>query len=141
MIGRDYIMTQIEVLTAVIAKVLFKKDINQKEEIRFEIAKACKTLIGLDFDFINKLPIEQVVSFFSITGKLDVIKTFVAAKLFQLAADGEEESGKINFKNKSRYLYDVLLSNTNDNEHNDLRKEVIEEINKIDNELNSETQN
>jgi hypothetical protein len=141
MIGRDYIMTQIEVLTTVIAKVLFKKDINQKEEIRFEIAKACKTLIGLDYNFINKLPMEQVVSFFSITGKLDVIKTFVAAKLFQLAADGEEEAEKTVLKNKSRYLYSVLLSNTNDNEHNDLRKEVSDEINKIDTELNPETQN
>lgn len=141
MIGRDYIMTQIEVLTTVIAKVLLKKDINQKEEIRFEIAKACKSLIGLDYDFINKLPLEQVVSFFSITGKLDIIKTFVAAKLFQLAADGEGEAEKNNLKNKSRYLYNVLLSNTNDNEHNDLRKEVSEEISKIDTELNPETQN
>jgi len=141
MIGRDYIMTQIEVLTSVIAKVLFKKDINQKEEIRFEVAKACKSLIGLDYDFINKLPMEQVVSFFSITGKLDVTKTFVAAKLFQLAADGEEEAEKTVLKNKSRYLYSVLLSNTNDNEHNDLRKEVSDEINKIDTELNPETQN
>lgn len=141
MIGRDYIMTQIEVLTTVIAKVLLKKDINQKEEIRFEIAKACKSLIGLDYDFINKLPLEQVVSFFSITGKLDIIKTFVAAKLFQLAADGEGEAEKNNLKNKSRYLYNVLLSNTNDNEHNDLRKEVSEEISKIDTELNPEIQN
>lgn len=135
MISKDFLMRQLETLTDVIAKILLKKDIGVKDEIRTEIANGCKTLIGLDYSFINNLPVQQLVSFFSISGKLDVIKTLIAAKLFNLASDAEDNAEKTKLKIKASYLYDAILSNTNDDEYHDLKKEVDEELEKLDIEL------
>lgn len=135
MISKDFLMRQLETLTEVVAKILLKKDIGVKDEIRKEIANGCKTLIGLDYNFINNLPVQQLVSFFSISGKLDVIKTLIAAKLFNLASDAEDNAEKAKLKIKASYLYDAILSNTNDDEYHDLKKEVEEELEKLDIEL------
>lgn len=135
MISKDFLMRQLETLTEVIAKILLKKDIGVKDEIRIEIANGCKTLIGLDYNFINNLPVQQLVSFFSISGKLDVVKTLIAAKLFNLASDAEDKEEKVKLKIKASYLYDAILSDTNDDEYHDLKKEVEEEFEKIDKEL------
>jgi len=135
MISRDFIMIQIETLTAVIARLLFKKDITVKDEVRAEVSNSCKSLIGLDYDFINSLPVQQLVSFFSISGKLDVVKTLIAAKLFNLASDAEDKEEKVKLKVKSSYLYDAILSNTDDNEYHDLKKEIETELEKLDKEL------
>ena len=137
MISKDFLMRQLETLTEVVAKILLKKDIGVKDEIRKEIANGCKTLIGLDYNFINKLPVQQLVSFFSISGKLDVVKTKKAAKLFNLASDAEDKEEKVKLKVKASYLYDTILSNTNDDEYHDLKKEVEEEFEKIDKELDA----
>ncbi len=136
MISKDFLMRQIEILTEVIAKVLLKKDINVKDEIKQEIASGCKSLIGLDYDFINKMPVQQLIGFYSITGKLDVVKTFVTAKLFNLASDSEEIDEKINLKEKSFYLYNAILANTKEDEYIELKIEIEEELDKIDEELN-----
>lgn len=135
MISKDFLMRQIEILTEVIAKVLLKKDINKKDEVKLEIANGCKSLIGLDYNFINSLPVEQLVSFFSITGKLDVIKALVAGKLFDLASDSEDHAEKTKLKIKASYLYDAILSTTNDDEYPELKKEIEEKLDKLDKQL------
>lgn len=135
MIGKDFIMRQVEILTQVIARVLLKKDINVKEEVKAEIANGCKSLIGLDYNFINSLPVDQLVNFFSITGNLDVIKALVAAKLFNLDSDSEEHAEKTKLKIKASYLYDAILSNTKEDEYPELKKEIQEELDKLDKEL------
>jgi uncharacterized secreted protein with C-terminal beta-propeller domain len=135
MISKDFLMRQLETLTEVIAKILLKKDIGVKDEVRNEIGNGCKTLIGLDYNFINNLPVQQLVSFFSITGNLDVVKTLVTAKLFNLASDAEDIEEKTKLKIKASYLYDAILSNTNDDEYHDLKKEIEEEVEKLDKEL------
>jgi hypothetical protein len=137
MISKDFLMRQLETLTEVVAKILLKKDIGVKDEIRKEIANGCKTLIGLDYNFINNLPVQQLVSFFSISGKLDVVKTLIAAKLFNLASDAENIKEKTKLKIKSSYLYDAILSNTDDNEYHDLKKEIEAELEKLDKELDA----
>ena len=142
MISKDFLMRQLETLTEVVARILLKKDIGVKDEVRTEIANGCKTLIGLDYNFINNLPVQQLVSFFSITGNLDVIKTLVTAKLFNLASDAEDIEEKTKLKIKASYLYDAILSNTNEDEYHDLKREVEEELGKLDKELDElETQN
>ncbi len=135
MISKDFLMRQLETLKEVVAIILLKKDIGVKDEVRTEIANGCKTLIGLDYNFINNLPVQQLVSFFSITGNLDVIKTLVTAKLFNLASDAEDMEEKTKLKIKASYLYDAILSNTNDDEYHDLKREVEEELEKLDKEL------
>lgn len=142
MISKDFLMRQLETLTEVVAKILLKKDIGVKDEIRKEIANGCKTLIGLDYSFINNLHIQQLAGFFSISGKLDVVKTLIAAKLFNLASDAEDIEGKTKLKVKALYLYDAILSDTNEDEYYDLKKEIEEEIEKLDKELDElEAQN
>jgi hypothetical protein len=142
MISKDFLMRQLETLTDVITKILLKKDIGVKDEIKTEIANGCKTLIGLDYSFINNLPVQQLVSFFSISGKLDVVKTLIAAKLFNLASDAEDKEEKVKLKIKASYLYDAILSDTNDDEYHDLKIEVEAEFEKIDKELDAlETEN
>ena len=137
MIGKDFIERQIEILTAVIAKTVFKKNINAHEEVKDEINKGCKTLIGLDYNFINNLPLPQVISFFSITGTLDTTKALVAAKLFHLASDsGTEEENRIQ-KEKSLYMYNALLNSLRTDEFGDLKNEVTADIEKIKSELQS----
>jgi len=135
MIGKDFIERQLETLTAVITKIILKKDINAHEEVKAEISNACKSLIGLDFNFINNLPLPQVVSFFSITGTLDTTKALVAAKLFHLASDSGTEEENRTMKEKSLYMYNALLNSFREDEFGDLKNEVNADIEKINAEL------
>jgi len=136
MIAKDFIERQIETLTAVIAKIIFKKEINAHQEVKAEISNACKSLIGLDFNFIDSLPLPQLVSFFSITGTLDITKSLVAAKLFNLASDSGTDEENRAMKEKSLYMYNALLNSlSKSDEYGDLKNEINTDIEKINSEL------
>lgn len=101
-----------EMLTAVLAKVLFNKETKNYEEAGKEIETAAKTIVGLDLRIINILNPEDIIQLMK-TSDLYAGRCLVSAELLKEYADVHELNGKDN-RNiilKSLNLYiEALLS-------------------------------
>lgn len=97
MIERDYFMRMINVLTAMIARVLFLKNTKEFPKALFDIQTTGKTLLGIDGDFARQLSPSQIMMLFGSDLTVAVPKSYVAAVLFKQEADvralmGEQEA-------------------------------------------------
>ncbi len=112
MLQRDYLMRMTEMLTAVIAKVMFNKEIKNYEEAEKEIETAAKTIVGLDLRIINILNPQDIIQLMK-TSDLYAGRCLVSAELLKEYADVHELNGKDNSSIilKSLHLYiEAILS-------------------------------
>ncbi|MBK7252391.1 MAG: hypothetical protein IPI04_00385 [Ignavibacteria bacterium] len=112
MLQRDYLMRMTEMLTAVIAKVMFNKETKNYEEAEKEIETAAKTIVGLDLRIINILNPQDIIQLMK-TSDLYAGRCLVSAELLKEYADVHELNGKDNSSIilKSLHLYiEAILS-------------------------------
>ena len=112
MLQRDYLMRMTEMLTAVLAKVLFNKETKNYEEAEKEIETAAKTIVGLDLRIINILNPQDIIQLMK-TSDLYAGRCLVSAELLKEYADVHELNGKDNSSIilKSLHLYiEAILS-------------------------------
>ncbi|MBK6536775.1 MAG: hypothetical protein IPG09_03010 [Ignavibacteria bacterium] len=111
MLQRDYLMRMTEMLTAVIAKVMFNKEIKNYEEAEKEIETAAKTIVGLDLRIINILNPEDIIQLMK-TSDLYAGRCLVSAELLKEYADVHELNGKDNssiiLKSLNLYIEAIL---------------------------------
>lgn len=111
MLQRDYLMRMTEMLTAVIAKVLFNKETKNYEEAEKEIETAAKTIVGLDLRIINILNPEDIIQLMK-TSDLYAGRCLVSAELLKEYADVHELNGKDNssiiLKSLNLYIEAIL---------------------------------
>ncbi|MBK6772832.1 MAG: hypothetical protein IPG78_12060 [Ignavibacteria bacterium] len=111
MLQRDYLMRMTEMLTAVIAKVLFNKETKNYEEAEKEIETAAKTIVGLDLRIINILNPQDIIQLMK-TSDLYAGRCLVSAELLKEYADVHELNGKDNssiiLKSLNLYIEAIL---------------------------------
>lgn len=111
MLQRDYLMRMTEMLTAVIAKVMFNKETKNYEEAEKEIETAAKTIVGLDLRIINILNPEDIIQLMK-TSDLYAGRCLVSAELLKEYADVHELNGKDNssiiLKSLNLYIEAIL---------------------------------
>lgn len=111
MLQRDYLMRMTEMLTAVIAKVMFNKEIKNYEEAEKEIETAAKTIVGLDLRIINILNPQDIIQLMK-TSDLYAGRCLVSAELLKEYADVHELNGKDNssiiLKSLNLYIEAIL---------------------------------
>lgn len=100
-----------EMLTAVLAKVLFNKETKNYEEAGKEIETAAKTIVGLDLRIINILNPEDIIQLMK-TSDLYAGRCLVSAELLKEYADVHELNGKDNrniiLKSLNLYIEAIL---------------------------------
>lgn len=111
MLQRDYLMRMTEMLTAVIAKVMFNKETKNYEEAEKEIETAAKTIVGLDLRIINILNPQDIIQLMK-TSDLYAGRCLVSAELLKEYADVHELNGKDNssiiLKSLNLYIEAIL---------------------------------
>ena len=111
MLQRDYLMRMTEMLTAVLAKVLFNKETKNYEEAEKEIETAAKTIVGLDLRIINILNPQDIIQLMK-TSDLYAGRCLVSAELLKEYADVHELNGKDNssiiLKSLNLYIEAIL---------------------------------
>lgn len=141
MIRQDYIMRMIEQLVKVLSKIFFNKKEENYEEAVKNIDSAFNSILGLDYNLLNTLSENDIISLLSIS-KNDPsvnIKYIIIAKLLKerkemenLINDGNHVSVSDYQKILSLYLEGIL---NNKNEEIDLHEyynDVKEIVKKID---------
>lgn len=113
MIERDYFMRMINILTQMIARMLFLK--NQKEfpKALLDIQSTSKTLLGINGDLLRRLSPDQIMQLFGSDLTVAVPKSYVAAILFKEEADirarmGEDDESLLLNQRSLTLLLDVL---------------------------------
>ena len=111
MLQRDYLLRMTEMLTAVLAKVLFNKETKNYEEAEKEIETAAKTIVGLDLRIINILNPEDIIQLMK-TSDLYAGRCLISAELLKEYADVNELNGKDNrniiLKSLNLYIEAIL---------------------------------
>ena len=111
MLQRDYLLRMTEMLTAVLAKVLFNKETKNYEDAEKEIETAAKTIVGLDLRIINILKPEDIIQLMK-TSDLYAGRCLVSAELLKEYADVHELNGKDNrniiLKSLNLYIEAIL---------------------------------
>jgi tetratricopeptide (TPR) repeat protein len=92
MIERDYLMRMIQMLAAVLAKVLLHRDLKQYDEALKEIDEAAERLIGIKWKFLHSLPDKQLIELLAYDENLN--KMLVAAELLREESEILLEQGK-----------------------------------------------
>jgi hypothetical protein len=110
----DYIMRMAKAVSAVLLKVAFNRKKKLYDEGLAEIQKSTKDIIGLNYDSINKLPIESLMQVLKINEDLYPGKCLALARLLKEEAEihvlqGRVEEGKDNYI-RSFALYKEVLN-------------------------------
>ena len=111
MIRQDYIMRMIDQLIKVLAKVLFNKEEGNYEAALGDIETACKALSGVDYQLVNSLTADDIISLMKRTneGAKISVKSISIAKLLKAKADILEASGKENETSQNDYHKSLVL--------------------------------
>ncbi|MFZ1320949.1 MAG: DUF6483 family protein [Ignavibacteria bacterium] len=120
MLQRDYLMKMVEMLTAVMAKVIFNKEQKKYDEALTEIENAGKNIVGLDIGMVKILKIDDFTGLMK-TSDVFAGRCLISAELLLEYAKILEEKEtdtdlKFDFYNKSFRLYTEAL----------LTKEILE---------------
>jgi hypothetical protein len=96
MIERDYFMRMINILTQMIARVLFLKNSKDFPKALLDIQTTSKTLLGVDGELMRQLSPDQIMLLFGSDLTVAVPKSYVTAILFKEEAEiralmGEDE--------------------------------------------------
>ena len=96
MIERDYFMRMINILTQMIARMLFLKNKMEFPKALLDIQTTGKTLLGVDGELMRRLSPAQIMQLFGSDLTVAVPKSYVAAILFKEEAEirtlmGEED--------------------------------------------------
>jgi hypothetical protein len=96
MIERDYFMRMLNILTRMIARMLFLKNQKDFPKALLDIQTTGKTLLGLEGGLMRRLSPAQIMQLFGSDLTVAVPKAYVAAILFKEEADvralmGEED--------------------------------------------------
>ena len=81
MLHQDWLMRQVEDLGTCLAAVLSNKAASQYHEARMELESASLRTLGLDVDVLVRLPLAQVIDFWTHSGELDAGRAALAASL------------------------------------------------------------
>lgn len=114
MLQRDYFMRMTEMLAAVIAKILLKKEIKDYEAARAEIESAAKTIVGIDLKLINMINTEDAVKLLKTAG-FYAGKCLICAELLKEYGnihelEGKENESTGNFSKSLRFYVEALTS-------------------------------
>ena len=90
MFEKDYIMRMIQQFAKLLAEVLFKIRSGNVEEAQSDIQSASQKYLGLGFDFLLGTSNQHLVNIFSIGGRLNAEKCYIAAQLFFHEAKARE---------------------------------------------------
>ena len=141
MIREDYIMRMIEQLVKVLDKILFNKETENYNEALNDIEASFNKILGLDYNLINSLSGEDIISLLQIS-KEDTtigIKYIIIAKLLKEKAEIKNLHNKINMNSVSDYhrplnlFLEGILKNKNiDVDLSNYYKDVEEIVAKID---------
>jgi tetratricopeptide (TPR) repeat protein len=135
MIERDYFMRMINILTQMIARILFLKNKKEFPTALLDIQTTGKTLLGIDGDMARRLSPAQIMQLFGSDLTVAVPKSYVAAILFKEEADlralmGKEEESAQLYVRALTLLLDVLewANEPVEPNHVQVTEEVIEKL-------------
>ncbi|MFO7448113.1 MAG: DUF6483 family protein [Ignavibacteriaceae bacterium] len=130
MIRHDYIMMLIEQLSVVLVKILFNKDKENYKEAAKEAESALSGIVGLDYNMLNSLSAEDIISLLNISDDTSGFKCIVAAKLLKEIADIKELSSnsggdyKTYIKILTLYLEGILKTKVTSTESIDFTPDI-----------------
>lgn len=139
MIRQDYLMRMIDQFVKALAKILFNKQSENYNDALTNIDDAFKTIVGLDYDIINRLSANDIIALLGISKDESEIKLkcVIIAKLLKEKTDlakqnSDDNPDSLNNYQKalSLYLYYLLSNHTETNlgnYHSDV-KEILEYI-------------
>ena len=91
MVQSDYIMRMIEQLAQVLAQIAFKKQERLWNDAEHEIREGCEKLLGLSYDVLKLVGIEELVLLIGENGRIEPVKGFILASLLFEEADLQEK--------------------------------------------------
>ncbi|HEY9165950.1 MAG TPA: DUF6483 family protein [Candidatus Kryptonia bacterium] len=94
MLSRDYIMRMTNLLAKALARVLFLKEIKNYEEALVEVEKTGSSLLGLDLEVFEKIPLANVKSLLGSDATIRQSKLFAAGMLLKEKAEIRESQGE-----------------------------------------------
>lgn len=86
MLQRDYFMKMTQMLAAVLAKVLFHKEVKEYGNAESEIEAAAKTIVGIDLKLFSLLSIEDILKLLK-TSDIYAGRSLITAELLKEYAD------------------------------------------------------
>ncbi len=109
MLTRDYILRMIDVLSRVLAKILFFKNTKNYKDAFHELDMATKELLGMDRMFINSLSDSQLVQLMEPEENLLGPKCYLLGVVFKEEAEifelqGDDEN-RIEFYMRSLFMF------------------------------------
>lgn len=135
MIERDYFMRMINILTQMIARILFLKNNMEFPKALQDIKTTSKTLLGVDESLMQQLSPAQIMQLFGSDLTVAVPKSYVAAVLFKEEAEvralmGEEEEPARLYLRSLTLLLDVYAwaNEPIEHDHPKLIEEVLEKL-------------
>lgn len=113
MIERDYLMRMINILTTMLARLVFLKDKREFPKALTDIQTTSKTLLGIDQTLLERLSTSQIMQLFGSDLTVAVPKSYIAAVLFKEEADvrtlmGEQDEPALLYLRSLTLLLDTL---------------------------------
>ena len=100
----DYIMRTIKQFSEMLAALLFGARVKGEDVAFSDLEELSLTFTGLTLDMLTALGSSQLLSLFSVTGELDINKTYASARLLHQLADQETEANATALNRKALAL-------------------------------------
>ena len=102
MIEKDFILREVQQLANVLAQVLFRRQLEQKEQVQEVLAEGLEDVLGMSLDTLRGLPRRELVALFAPGGVLSGEKAVAVADLLR-------EDASVEGRMRARWLYERVL--------------------------------